>query len=167
MNSNADVFDWEGTATASKVEFLKTRIGLALAYMERSRDKNRRRATSIKLCTVGLSAVATVLLGLQLSGMDDFLRNFAFILVTLVTLLNALEPFFNFRSLWVEEEAAIAQFFRLRDELGYEIAAVGGGAPSDEELDRLFRQFLQIWEHHNNAWLGFRKGEGETHQLLV
>lgn len=167
MTNNADVFDWEGTSTASKVEFLKSRIALALTYMERSRDRNRRRATSIKLSTVGLSAVATVLLGLQLSGMDDFLRNFAFILVTLVTLLNALEPFFNFRSLWVEEEAAIAQFFRLRDELGYEIATVGGSTPSDEVLDRLFRQFLQIWEHHNSAWLGFRKGEGETHQLLV
>ena len=167
MTSNADVFDWEGTATASKVEFLKARIALALAYMERSRDKNRGRAATIKLSTVGLSAVATVLLGLQLSGMDDLLRNFAFILVTFVTLLNALEPFFNFRSLWVEEEASIAQFFRLRDELGYEIAAVGGGTPSDEVLDRLFRQFLDIWEHHNNAWLGFRKNEGETHQLLV
>lgn len=146
---------------------MKNRIALALAYLERSRDRNRRRSTTIKLCTVGLSAVATVLLGLQISGMDDFLRNFAFILVTLVTLLNALEPFFNFRSLWVEQEAAIAQFFRLRDELGYEVAAVGGGAPADEVLDRLFRQFLQIWEHHNSAWMGFRKGETETHQLLV
>jgi hypothetical protein len=167
MNSTPDAFDWEGATMASRAEFLKARIALALAYLERSRDRNRRRATTIKLSTVGLSAVATVLLGLQLSGMDDFLRNFAFILVTLVTLLNALEPFFNFRSMWVEEEASIAQFFRLRDELGYEIATASGGTPSDEVLDRLFHQFLQIWEHHNNAWLGFRKGEGETHQLLV
>lgn len=167
MDSNPDVFDWEGAAITNKAEFLKARIALALAYVERARDRNRRRATWIKLATVGLSAVATVLLGLQLSGMDDFLRNFAFILVTLGTLLNALEPFFNFRSLWVEEEATIAQFFRLRDELGYEIAAVGGGTPPDEVLDRLFRQFVQIWEHHNTAWLGFRKGEGETRQLLV
>jgi hypothetical protein len=61
----------------------------------------------------------------------------------------------------------VAQFFRLRDELGYEIATAGGGAPSDEVLDHLFHQFLQIWERHNAAWLGFRKGESETHQLLV
>lgn len=47
----------------------------------------------------------------------------AFSLVAVVTAVNTLEPFFAWRSRWVLMEEAQYQFYRLRDELTYYIAA--------------------------------------------
>ena len=158
---------WNGIPTAGKVQYLEQRLSRAVTYMGDQRDRNRRRSTLLRLSTIVLSAVATVLLGLQVMGMDQVFRSVAFVLVTLVTLLNALEPFFNYRALWVEQEAAIAQFYRLRDEIGYAVAASAGGELPDATVDELFRDYLQVWERHNEAWIGYRKAGKEVQQLLV
>ena len=63
---------------------------------------------------------STIILGLQKLNVWT---GIAFSLVAVVTAVNTLEPFFAWRSRWVLMEEAQYQFYRLRDELTYYIAA--------------------------------------------
>jgi hypothetical protein len=75
----------------------------ANSYADSRKNKFRFLATVVKLLSLALSAVATVILGLQ----DlDFWAGLAFSLVALTTVINAVEPFFNWRARWVLMEEA-------------------------------------------------------------
>ena len=86
---------------------LKRWVVRANGYADNRKNKFRRLATMVKLMSLALSAVATVILGLQ----DlDFWTGLAFSLVALTTVVNAVEPFFNWRSRWVLMEEARYRF---------------------------------------------------------
>ncbi|MFM7235725.1 MAG: SLATT domain-containing protein [Cyanobium sp.] len=99
-----------------KVELLQSYLEESIKDIRRKRKMNRQRATFIKLLILCLSGGATVLLGLDI-GMNAQLpmKNLAFAFTASVTVLNALEPFFNYRALWVEHERANASLYQLKD----------------------------------------------------
>jgi hypothetical protein len=82
------------------------------------------------------------------------------VLGAVLTVLNALEPFFNFRALWVEYETALASFHRLKDELEFYLAGTEPEKLSREKLERLNQEYQQIWANLNRNWIEYRKSEG-------
>jgi hypothetical protein len=125
--------------------------------MNQRRDRQRQRAVIIKITTVVLSGTGAVLLGLNLAGWDGLFRNLAFVLVTIVTLLNALEPFLNFRSLWIEHENALAGFYLVKDDLNFYLAGIGTENIKDEKVIELYRDYRRVWAKHNEAWINHRR----------
>jgi len=81
--------------------------------------RNQKKASYIKLAAMLFSSAATVLLGLKGVGSEQVFKNIAFVFSASVTLLTALEPFFNFRSFWVEHEIAQGRFLGLRADLDF------------------------------------------------
>jgi hypothetical protein len=73
------------------------RIEKANEYARTRKSRFRRRAVSIRLVGLALSATSTIILGLQ--NLDGWTGT-AFALVAVVTVVSALEPFFAWRSLW-------------------------------------------------------------------
>lgn len=133
-------------------------VDKALEYVYRQIEVNKKRASSLKLLIVILTGLSTVLLGLQIQGAAEPLKQTAFVLVSLATVLSALEPFFNFRAQWVEHEIAAANFHMLRDELQYRLRG-GRGQLKPDELDRLFERYQANWNHLNRSLLLHRGGD--------
>jgi hypothetical protein len=83
-------------------------------YARARKTRFRFFASSMKTLSLALSAASTVILGLQTL---NFWAGLAFALVAVVTVINAVEPFFNWRSRWVLMEETQSRFYRLRDDL--------------------------------------------------
>lgn len=143
----------------AKIELLKTKIEGAIRKVRDDRKDNRKKATYVKLSVILLSGIATVLLGLQLPNLTLPFKNIAFVLTALVTVLNALEPFFNFRALWVEHEIALWKFYRLKDKTELYLAGNRIENISIEKVNSFQVEYESIWNDLSQSWINYRKQE--------
>jgi hypothetical protein len=69
-----------------------------------------------------------------------------------LTVLNAVDPYFNFRALWIEHEHAKSQFFSLYDRVRF---YAEGRRNSDIDLravEDFYAEYEDIWENLGEAW---------------
>lgn len=142
-----------------KAEWLKDKIGESIEHAQEMKRTNQRRASYIRIAAVLLSGIITVLLGLQIEGFEESFRTSAFVLGAFVTVLNALEPFFNFRALWVEHEAALASFHRLEERLEFYLVGIEPENLNRKELKELNEKYQRIWVDLSRTWVEYRKSE--------
>lgn len=161
LSSHPESVDASTSKLQEKADCLSKQIETAIAHTKENKRKNQRRASYIKIATVLLSGIATVLLGLQIQGYEAAFRSYAFILGALVTVLTALEPFFNFRALWVEHEAALADFHRLKDKFVFYLVGAEPDRLDEKRLEQLHQEYQQIWNRLNRTWIEYRRSEGE------
>lgn len=108
---------------------------------------------AVRLTTLVLSAVSTIILGLQ--NLDPWTGT-AFSLIAVVTVVSALEPFFAWRSLWVLMEEASYRFHRLEDDLSYYLASTPAEEVEGERVREMFSRYQEIWDSLSSRWLKFR-----------
>ncbi|MGW1788762.1 DUF4231 domain-containing protein [Streptomyces tubercidicus] len=128
-------------------------------YTRGKKQRFRRSASVIKILTLALSAASTIILGLQ--SLNTW-AGLAFALVALVTLLGAVEPFFNWRSRWVLMEEAQYRFRRLADELEYLVASTPADALTHDNLGELFGRYQTIWDDLGRTWLEHRREPAQS-----
>jgi len=128
-----------------KVEFLKEKLLESIEYVRKKRHQNQRKASYIKIISIVFSGSATILLGLQISGYDPVFKQIAFVLGALVTLLTGLEPYYNFRGLWVEHERAEYLFHRLLDEIEFYLAGIGLEELNPKRIAQFNEIYQDIW----------------------
>ena len=71
--------------------------------------------------------------------------------------MNALEPFFAWRSRWVLMERAQSRFYRLRDDLTYYIASNKPDQLEEVKIRTFFDGYQQIWDELSSRWLEYRR----------
>lgn len=143
----------------TQISILQEKIEYSVKKLREDRDSNRRNSVLIKLATVLLTGLATILLGLQIQQLSDIQKNIAFALGSLATLLTALEPFFNFRALWVENELAIWKMHSLRDELEFYLASTEKKKIKSEHIINFNKKYVEIWNTLSQAWIENRRRE--------
>jgi len=127
---------------------------LRLASKRRNRDK--RKALGLQTSTVVLSATISVLLGLKVSApIESILANVALGLGALVTVLAAVDAFFDHRALWVGRTITMAHLEALRRQLEYEKASTAGPL-SSERLSFFFTALETVVKDDRAAWLELR-----------
>ncbi|MFE4415793.1 DUF4231 domain-containing protein [Streptomyces sp. NPDC056821] len=140
-----------GLTPTETAALLLVKIRQGNDYARGKKQQFRRRASVIKLLTLALSAASTIILGLRVWA------NLAFALVALVTVLGAVEPFFNWRSRWVLMEETQYRFQRLADELEYLVASTAAGDLTHGHLDGIFGRYQAIWDDLSRTWLEHRR----------
>jgi hypothetical protein len=136
-----------------KIELLTEFIQSSITDVGNKRKLNRKHATWIKMLILCMSGAATIFLGLNLgSHTESALKNAAFVLSSLVTIFNALEPFFNYRGLWVEHERANAGFYQVKDRMAYYTAGRSDADLEAKEIDKFYDQYEHVWATLNQAW---------------
>lgn len=139
-----------GTTPLELADRVRTRLKYALTYGRDSRRGWRFWATTVRLAVLGLSAFATVTLGLaSLTGAAAY----GFIASALVTTVSAVEPFFNWRSRWVMADEAIAQWYTIEDELLLYVAGTRAEDLSVERITRLDEARQAVWDRFSTQWL--------------
>jgi len=136
-----------------KVDLLQSFIRSSIDDVGRKRRLNQNKATTVKMLILCMSGGATILLGLNLGPVaEQPFKNVAFALSSLVTVFNALEPFFNYRALWVEHERANAGFFQLKDRLEYYITGRTDAELDLKEIEKFYDEYEHVWATLNQAW---------------
>jgi hypothetical protein len=69
-----------------------------------------------------------------------------------VTVINAVEPFFNWRSRWLLAEDAQSRFYRVEEDLEYLVATCPKETLSMEDLSALYRRHQDNWSHFSENW---------------
>jgi hypothetical protein len=146
-------------AAADRAGVLRNEIEGAIRQTGYNKWRNQKKATYIKLGTLVFSTAATILLGLKGLGAEESFKNMAFALSASVTLLTALEPFFNFRSFWVEHEIAQGRFIGLRNDLEYYLAGADAMPPDEVRLTTFHDNYNKIWADLNAVWAENRRRE--------
>ncbi|MFJ3310734.1 DUF4231 domain-containing protein [Streptomyces sp. NPDC086549] len=123
-------------------------------YARSRKWRFRRSASVIKMVTLVLSAASTIILGLQ--SLNTW-AGLAFALMALVTLLGAVEPFFNWRSRWVLMEETQYRFQRLADDLEYLAASTPADELTHAQLGDIFTRYQTIWADLSRTWLEHRR----------
>lgn len=130
------------------------RIEEANSYARERKRRFRRRSATVKVGALVLSATSTIILGWQ----DlDFWTGLAFSLVALMTVVNAFEPFFAWRSRWVLMEETQYRFYRLKDDLSYYIAGRGPEELDPDVITKFFDDYQRIWDQQSDRWMEYRR----------
>jgi hypothetical protein len=108
----------------------------------------------VHIISVVAAAAVTTLLGLSSNSYGVTLKNAALIISAAVTVLSTFEPFFNFRSLWVEHEEAKYRLHRLIDRFEY---TVESGTLSEADIDAFASDHQGIWDQLSTKWLSLRR----------
>jgi Protein of unknown function (DUF4231) len=144
-----------------KAKLIESKIEDALDYLNNKLTYNKKRASFVKILSIILSGLLTIFLGLQNTGFDTYLKNAAFAMGTIVTLLNALEPFFNFRAVWVENEVALSSLFRLRDDFQFFMAGADIENLDYAQLSVFLDRYKTIWNEFNKNVVRYRKSDSQ------
>ena len=135
--------------------YVQVRLRGARRYVQAQRNVWRVLATTTHLATLALSAAATIVLGFaQLTGLGAL----GFIFSALVTTISAIEPFYNWRSRWVISEEALAEWYRIEEDLTIYVASNPAESLNTGQIMAFDQRFVGVWENFNRKWLQSRKG---------
>lgn len=118
----------------------------------------RYRASWAKVAALVLTALSTIVLGIP--SIPER-ASIALPMVAVVTVLGALETFFNWRSRWVLMEEAQYRLNRVRDMMDYYLVTTPDAELSRDRLDEFFEEQQAIWSDVSRRWIEFRKLDRE------
>ncbi len=100
--------------TSERLKCLQTDLDSLVTRYARESVQHKKMALALKVTSVFLAALITVLLGVKLKSPDltEALSNAALVLSAVITVLSAYEAFFDPRALWIRETVTFA---RLKD----------------------------------------------------
>lgn len=133
---------------------LRTWIVDANGYSRNRKHRFSSLSSATKIVSLALSGSATIILGLQHLS---FWAGLGFSLVALITVMNAVEPFFNWRSRQVLTEEAQHAFYRLQEDLEYLIATCPPQDLKYEDLTKLYERYQNTWDRFGEKWLEQRQ----------
>jgi hypothetical protein len=130
---------------------------LVSADMDWAASRKRRfrwRAAAVQVCSLLLTAVSTVILGIQAIPAR---AAWALPFVALVTVAAGCEAFFNWKSRWILMEETQYRLNRLRDEIDYYLVTTDSPDATWARLDVFFQDQQTIWSEVSRRWVGFRR----------
>ena len=135
------------------IDVLRAQITESISHVRKNREINKQRATFVRVFAILSSGMVTVLIGWDGGAKEQLLNSLALAFSAFVTMLTALEPFFNYRSLWIEHEKALASFHRLKGRVEIEIA----NTKNDEQsVTDFVKEYEEIWEELSRNWINHR-----------
>jgi hypothetical protein len=139
---------------AEKLAYLQNEVDQQVASFGGDAGRHKATALRLKIMSVILAALITVLLGLKLSNPDlkDVFSNVALVLGALITISSAYEAFFDPRTLWVRETVTSVRLKDLQRDLRFWTAgtdpnAIDAGTVDHfkSRLDGILRESLKNW----------------------
>lgn len=140
-----------------KLNLLLTEIDSNIIYFNQKHKWTKRRATAIKISSVTFSAFITVLLGLEMGDLAYLLKNAAIVLGALVTIINAVDAFYNYNALWVKNTITMTKLKELKREILYYSAGCGECDMSESKLNRYMNELQRILKEDVKQWTRIRE----------
>jgi hypothetical protein len=142
----------------AKLDAFRNELQCSISYFNRKHTHTKRRAQSIKICSVCFSAMITVFLGLNANeNMVDWFKNLALVLGSVVTIINAVDAFFNYNALWIKSAVTLSKLQELRRNVDFYIAGIRPDMISEVKLNEFLDEFQKILKDDMKQWLKIRE----------
>ena len=169
MNTQTNISPASGVNQGlnEQLQWLLGELEEGILSVRLKKNRFKARASAIKILALSAGAILTLILGLQLPDVINSnhntqlaLRMIAFALGIVVTFLNALEPFFNYRALWIEHENALYQLYQLRRDVRYYVHGTPEDEMSKDVVDDFQSRCNLIWKNLSEKWISYRQIAG-------
>jgi hypothetical protein len=147
----------------AKLDWLNHELDERINSFAKKRVRDKNVAFGLKILAVCFAATITILLGLKVQ--DDYARIFqgiALVLSAIITVMNAIEAFYDHRSLWIQRTITLSRLYSLRADLRFTMEGL-----QDSELDiTILRNYMNryetILEEDMLKWLKMRENGSVT-----
>lgn len=158
----------EPTEADGKLEFVDSELKRQLALFSKRRRRDKRKGFGLKVSTVALSAIITVLLGLRhiSVGVEAIFANIALGLGASVTVLAAVDAFFSHRGLWILRTNTVRELEAISRDLAFYKSGLSG-EPDACEVDSLYARLSDAIQGDFDAWKKLRSVDAATAALEV
>jgi len=141
----------------AKLEYLESEIVDLQARNARKRAQDKREAMRFRLATVVFSGTITILLGLQVADqVSQILSNVALGLGALITVVSAVDAFYDYRGLWIRRTVLLARLSDLKTSLDFYKSGREEDEIDEEVVDGFLSTFQDIRAEDLRAWLQMR-----------
>ena len=140
-----------------KLDHIEKKVNEDISKINEKADKNKNKAAISNISSVLFGAGVTIFLGLQIDGVEELFKNIALILGVMVTVVNSINSFFNFRSLWIKQKVTLLHLYSLRNEIEfYKMGMEEDETVKEQEVTNFFKRYQEIWETSSDEWLRLR-----------
>ena len=147
-----------------QTDYLYEAISRCISLYDRKRQKNKFLGFGIKLTSTAFAATVTILLGLTVNvEWKTSLANAALVLISLITLLNTWDAFFNHKALWLRFTVATQSLRHVQEEVEY---LRSNGELTTEQIDSLHREFRRVVLTIDRDWENLRKECERTRYII-
>jgi hypothetical protein len=129
---------------------LKEKIDERTGSISDNRLYYRNRAYRLFISTTILSALVTVLLGLNIGEFDIWLKKISLVITSIITILSAYNSFFNHKDLWITNNTALNKFYELKFNMEYR--EKDPTAVTQVEVDEFKKAYQSILNELNTNW---------------
>ncbi len=142
----------------ARLDTIRSELQCSIKYFTLKHKSTKRRAQTIKICSVCFSAMITVFLGLTASeNMTNWFKNIALILGSIVTIINAVDAFYNYNTLWIKSAVTLSRLQELRRKVDFYTAGIKPEQISEIKLDEFLEDFQKILKEDIKQWLRIRE----------
>ena len=144
--------------TADRLLWLQAEIDKLVERYHDECTRFKREAFQLRIVSVILAALITVLLGLKFrnDALTAWFSNIALVLGAAISVLSAYEAFFDPRALWVRETVTFARLKDLQRDVRFWTSGVDPGAVRPEMLEMFKRRLDAILEDTLKYWMKIR-----------
>ncbi len=141
----------------TKLTYLKAQVAERTATFHDSVKWYRRRYQIATMATVVLSAIITVVAGLQTaSGLDSPRNELILVLGALSTVVSAWGALFSPRESWLVYAATLNRLRALQTKLEFMTKEPDALTEASDAVHALFAEYQSIIDTHNRTWLDLR-----------
>jgi uncharacterized protein DUF4231 len=139
-------------------QYLEHQLDQLIQRFKSDRDRHRRSGLLLRVLTVSLAGLVTILLGWKAPSGEttSILTNVALVLSVAITVVTAYEAFFDPSTLWVRETMVLSRLTDLRRDLAYAVAGGTDGEPDQAAVKDFKMRLDAILEDSLKAWLRLR-----------
>lgn len=140
-----------------KLDTLRNELNFSIEYFEYKHKKTKTRVNVVKITSVTFSVLITVVLGLNSENLVETFKNIAIVLGAVVTIINAVDAFYNYGALWVKNAVTLSKLRELKRELDFYAAGCEPEDISESKLNEFLNKLQQILKDDIKQWLRIRE----------
>lgn len=143
---------------SERLIYLQSEMDKTISSFKSDRQHDRMMAFRLKISSILFASIITILLGLKVDSFwSELFKNIALILGSVITVINAVDAFYNHRSLWIRRTVTLVRLYDLKRNLSFYISGLEQGEINSERIDEYLFSFHQILNDDLNAWLKLRE----------
>ena len=147
----------------AKMDTLMSEIDCAINFFQIKHKKTKRKAYAIKISSVCFSVLITVVLGLSINeDLGDLVKNIALVLGAIVTIINAVDAFYNYGALWIKNTVTLSKLRELRRKIEFYSAGCDPADFSEKKLNEFLHELQKISKDDIKEWLRIRENVSRT-----
>ncbi|MBL4935674.1 DUF4231 domain-containing protein [Clostridium sp. YIM B02515] len=150
----------------AKFNTFQEELNCSIGFFEDKHKRTKNRAYGIKITSVCFSALITVILGLSVSeNLLVLFKDIALVLGAAVTIINAVDAFYNYGALWIKNTVTLSKLRELKIKSEMYLAGCQDSDLSEKKINEFIGEFQKILREDMKEWLRIRERVGRMEDV--